>query len=235
MKRYRHLFFDLDNTLYDFSSNAYLAMKEAFIQIGLYEKLPSFDIFFNFYTTVNDELWSLYREKEISKDLLRVERFKRSLNNFNITPEISYVEIDDLYLKYMSTQTNLFPETIEILQELKKRAYILHIITNGFKEVQKEKLVNTGLNKFMTNVFISEEIKSPKPSREIFEWSIKSSNAKKKESLMIGDSWDSDIVGAKKFGIDQVYFNPERAEIDYKGFGEATFTIYKLSELLEIL
>lgn len=235
MTKYRHLFFDLDNTLYDFSTNAYLAMKEAFIQIGLYEKLPSFDIYFEYYTSVNDELWSLYREKKISKDFLRIERFKRTLSKFYISPEISYTEIDDLYLKIMSTQTNLFPETIEVLQELKKRGYYLHIITNGFKEVQKEKLENTGLNKFVTNVFISEEIKSPKPSREIFEWSVKSSNARKRESLMIGDSWDSDIVGAKKFGIDQVFFNPERTDIDYQNFGEPTFTIYTLSELLDIL
>lgn len=235
MKTYKHLFFDLDNTLYDFNTNAYIAMKEAFIEIGLFEQLPSFDDFFSQYEIINEELWSLYREKNISKENLRIERFKRSLNIYNITPEIPYTDIDDLYLKIMSTQTNLFPETKEILEELKKRNYKLHIITNGFREVQKDKINNTGLSQFITNVFISEEIKSPKPSREIFEWSVKSSNAKKKESLMIGDSWESDIIGAKKFGIDQVFFNPDRIKIDYQEYDEPTYTIYKLNQLLNIL
>lgn len=210
-------------------------MKEAFINLGLYERLPSFDDFFSQYEKINEELWSLYREKNISKDNLRIERFKRSLDIFNITPQMLYTDIDNLYLRIMSTQTNLFPETKEILEELKKRNYKLHIITNGFQEVQKDKINNTGLSQFITNVFISEEIKSPKPSREIFEWSVKSSNAKKKESLMIGDSWESDIIGAKKFGIDQVFFNPDKVEIDYQEYEEATYTIYKLNELLNIL
>lgn len=235
MKTYKHLFFDLDNTLYDFNTNAYIAMKEAFINLGLYERLPSFDDFFSQYEKINEELWSLYREKNISKDNLRIERFKRSLDIFNITPQMLYTDIDNLYLRIMSTQTNLFPETKEILEELKKRNYKLHIITNGFQEVQKDKINNTGLSQFITNVFISEEIKSPKPSREIFEWSVKSSNAKKKESLMIGDSWESDIIGAKKFGIDQVFFNPDKVEIDYQEYEEPTYTIYKLNELLNIL
>jgi putative hydrolase of the HAD superfamily len=233
--KYQHLFFDLDNTLYDFDANAYLAMKEAFTQLGITVALPSFDLFFPVYLQINDELWAEYREKRISKDLLRGLRFERSLGVFGVVPEIPYIQIDDLYLKFMTTQTNLFPETIEILTELKKRGYQLHIITNGFKEVQHDKLVNTGLNKFMTHVFISEDIKSPKPSHEIFEYSIKSSNARKKESLMIGDSWESDIIGAKNFGIDQVFFNPGKLLIDYGKYGTPTFTIEELNQLLIIL
>lgn len=233
--KYRHLFFDLDNTLYDFDTNAYLAMKEAFTELGILTKLPSFDLFFPVYLVINDELWAQYREKKIVKDILRGLRFERSLAEFGIVPDVPYLQIDDLYLKKMTCQTNLFPETIEILTELKKRGYQLHIITNGFKEVQHDKLVNTGLNAFITNVFISEDIKSTKPSHEIFEYSIKSSNARKKESLMIGDSWESDIIGAKNFGIDQVFFNPGKQIIDFEKVGEPTFTIEELKQLLAIL
>jgi putative hydrolase of the HAD superfamily len=233
--RYKHLFFDLDNTLYDFDTNAFLAMKEAFAQLGIIEQLPSFDEFFQVYTTINDELWALYREKKILKDVLRGLRFERSLGAFGVYPKIPYTEIDDLYLKFMPTYINLFPEAIEVLTELKKRGYILHIITNGFKEVQCDKLINTGLGKLMTNVFISETIKAPKPSKEIFEYSIKSSNARKKQSLMIGDSWDSDIVGAKNIGIDQVFFNPSKKSVDFGNYGEPTYTIEELTQLLEIL
>jgi putative hydrolase of the HAD superfamily len=235
LMKYHHLFFDLDNTLYDFDTNAFLAMKEAFTQLGLINELPSFKQYFSVYLVINDELWALYREKRISKEILRGLRFERSLTEFGIKSDIPYTQIDDLYLKIMSTQTNLFPETIEVLTELKKRGYMLHIITNGFKEVQRDKLINTGLGKFMTHVFISEDIKSPKPSREIFEYSIKSCNAKKKESLMIGDSWESDIIGAKNFGIDQVFFNPGNQQTDYEDYGEPTFIIQNISQLLNIL
>jgi putative hydrolase of the HAD superfamily len=96
-------------------------------------------------------------------------------------------------------------------------------------------LHNTGLIKYLTNIYISEEIKAPKPSREIFEHAIKSSNARKKESLMIGDSWESDIIGAKNFGIDQVFFKLNNNEIEYGTLGEPTYTISKLDELLNIL
>jgi len=232
---YRHLFFDLDNTLYDFDTNAYLAMKEVFEQLGIIGLLPSFEEFYSVYTTINDELWALYREKKILKDVLRGLRFERSLSEFGVIPQISFTDIDDLYLKFMTTQTNLFPDTINVLTELKKRGYILHIITNGFKEVQGEKLINTGLGKFMTNVYISEDIKSPKPQREIFEYAIKSSNARKKESLMIGDSWESDIIGAKNYGIDQVFFNPSKKGVDYSQYGKPTFLIEELTQLLVIL
>jgi putative hydrolase of the HAD superfamily len=234
MSKYRHLFFDLDNTLYDFSSNAFIAMKEAFRQLGIFPLLSSFDDYFSVYAKINDELWAEYREKKISKDLLRATRFERSLKEFGVTPKITHTEIDDLYLKIMSVQKNLFPRTLEILGELKNRGYQLHIITNGFKEVQYDKLQNTGLDNYMTNVFISEDIKSHKPSKEIFEYAIKSCNARKKESIMIGDSWESDIVGAKNFGIDQVFFNPEKIEIDFENYSEPTFTIYQLDQLLTI-
>jgi putative hydrolase of the HAD superfamily len=232
---YRHLFFDLDNTLYDFDTNAYHAMNETFAKLGISGLLPSFEEFFSVYTNINDELWALYREKKILKDVLRGLRFERSLSEFGVYPQIPYTEIDDLYLKFMTTQTNLFPDTIVVLTELKKRGYILHIITNGFKEVQGEKLINTGLGKFMTNIFISENIKSPKPQREIFEYSIKSSNARKKESLMIGDSWESDIIGAKNYGIDQVFFNPSKLGVDFEHYGKPTFMIEELTQLLDIL
>jgi len=235
MSKYRHLFFDLDNTLYDFSSNSFIAMKEAFNQLGILSQLPSFDEYFDVYIQINNDLWAEYREQKITKDLLRAARFERSLNAFKVTPVIAYTEIDDLYLKIMSEQTTLFPGTLEVLTELKIRGYQIHIITNGFKEVQHHKLRNTGLEKFVTNVFISEEIKSHKPSKEIFEHAIKSSNARKKESLMVGDSWESDIIGAKNFGIDQIFFNLENIEIDYGSYGEPTYTIFQLNQLLSIL
>lgn len=235
MQKYKHLFFDLDNTLYDFESNSYLALKLAFEQLGLFAQINSFDEYFKVYTIINEALWTEYREQRMPKEILRCKRHIDSLARFGIVPKMEATQIDDLYLKEMTGQTELFPCTVDVLTELKKRGYIIHIITNGFIEVQHDKLLNTGLIKFLTNIYISEEIKAPKPSHEIFEHAIKSSNARKKESLMIGDSWESDIIGAKNFGIDQVFFKLNHNEIDFGKYGEPTFTISKLDELLNIL
>lgn len=235
MTKYRHLFFDLDNTLYDFDTNAKLALKEALDQLNILSKQTSFNEYFEVYTRINDGLWALYREKKLAKEILRGRRHLESLAEFDIIPEIAPTKIDDLYLEIMSTQTKLFPDTIEVLTELKKRGYKIHIITNGFIEVQHDKLKNTGLDKFITNTYISEELKSPKPSKEIFEYAIKSSNARKKESIMIGDSWESDIIGAKNFGIDQIYFNLNKIDVDLLENKNATFIVTSLSELLNIL
>ncbi|MDA3927977.1 MAG: YjjG family noncanonical pyrimidine nucleotidase [Prolixibacteraceae bacterium] len=235
MTKYRHLFFDLDNTLYDFEANSYLALETVFQQLKIVENLPSFEEYFKVYSRINDNLWALYREKKMAKDVLRGKRHKNSLAEFNIEPPIAPLEIDNRYLKNMTTQTELFPGAIELLNALRKKGYNMHIITNGFKEVQNDKLINTGLKEYFTDIYISEEIKSPKPSREIFEHAIKSSNARKAESIMIGDSWESDIVGAKNFGIDQVYFKLNDLPVDEANYGKATHTITELNQLRTIL
>ncbi|MDA3880407.1 MAG: YjjG family noncanonical pyrimidine nucleotidase [Prolixibacteraceae bacterium] len=234
MLKYRHLFFDLDNTLYNFEANSYMAMKNAFQKIGLLELLDSFDAYFETYIGVNDALWADYRQKKISKEYLRGKRHEESLARYNITSGLSFTKIDDIYLEMMTHQTELFPDALEVLSALKQKGYLIHIITNGFKEVQHEKIEKTKLAQFVTDIYISEDIKAPKPSRAIFEYAIKSSNARKNESIMIGDSWESDIVGAKKFGIDQVFFRLNDDPVDYGDCGSPTFSIYKLSDLLEI-
>lgn len=235
MRKYKHLFFDLDNTLYDFERNSYQALKSVFNKLDLLKQITTFNEYFKVYSEINEALWTEYREQRMPKDILRGKRHTDSLARFNITTEIGATQIDDLYLKEMAGQTELFPCTVEVLAELKKRAYIIHIITNGFKEVQHYKIHNTGLIEYLTNIYISEEIKAPKPSSKIFEHAIKSSNARKKESLMIGDSWESDIIGAKNYGIDQVYFKTNNNEVEYGKLGEPTYTISKLDELLNIL
>lgn len=235
MQKYRHLFFDLDNTLYDFSANSKLALKEAFRQLGLLDLLPSFDRYFEVYSQINDALWAAYREQKLSKEILRGKRHYDSLLQFDIQPTMKATEIDDCYLQVMTLQTELFPDTIHVLGELRQRGYFIHIITNGFKEVQHHKLINTGLKPFVNDIYISEVIKAPKPARAIFDYALKSSNARKKESLMIGDSWESDIVGAKNAGIDQVYFQIDGAPEIPDGSEAPTYTIKDLKELLTIL
>lgn len=205
MRKYDHIFFDLDNTLWDFASNSGVAMKQTLEQNEILPLLKSFEAFFEVYEEINHSLWNEYHQKKISKQKLIVDRFCISLQKFGIT-ERNWEELNRQYLKNMALQTILFTGTIEMLNSLQAKGYKMYIITNGFKEVQHDKLINCGINHFFTRIFISEEIKTTKPHRQIFEYALKSSNAPKKKSIMIGDSWETDIEGALNFGIDQVMF-----------------------------
>lgn len=205
MRTYDHLFFDLDNTLWDFTTNSRLAMEQTLIQNELLPRLGSFDSYFRYYEKINHSLWNDYHSKKITKQKLITERFSRSMQPFGII-DYDWKVLNSWYLGNMALQTQLFPGTMETLTSLKSKGYQMHIITNGFREVQHLKLINCGLTGFFTKVFISEDIQTTKPHRQIFEHALKSTNAQKKRSIMIGDSWDTDIVGALEFGMDQIMF-----------------------------
>ena len=203
-KKYSHLFFDLDNTLWDFEKNSYDAMFVVFNKL----KMNSFDIgvnhFFDVYSKNNRFCWQEYRLGKLAKKELVVLRFKRTFEELKISG-IEPMHMNSLYLEYMPNCKNLVKGAFEILEYLKGKGYSLYIITNGFSEVQHRKLEISGINKFFTKIFISEDIKAPKPSKKIFEHAIKSSNAKKTSSIMIGDDVEADIRGAVEYGIDAVY------------------------------
>jgi len=205
MRTYDHLFFDLDNTLWDFTTNSRLAMEQTLIQNELLSRISSFEAFFEVYEQINQSLWSDYHSRKITKQKLIVERFSRSMKAFGIH-NYDWNELNSRYLENMALQTQLFPGTMKTLSTLKSKGYQMHIITNGFREVQHSKLSNCGLAGFFTKVFISEDIQTTKPHRQIFEHALKSTNSSKKRSIMIGDSWETDIIGALEFGMDQIMF-----------------------------
>jgi putative hydrolase of the HAD superfamily len=221
MRAYDHLFFDLDNTLWNFSINSHNALKITLAQSLILNQLPDFEDYFIVYETINNQLWDDYHHRKITKQKLIVERFQQSLTQFGIT-DCDWVELNRQYLENMAKQNVLIEGVPETLTLLQSRGYQMHIITNGFREVQRKKLDFCGLSPFFKKVFISEEIKTVKPQREIFEYAIKSVNAKKQRSIMIGDSWGTDILGARNFGIDQVMFlnkgqNKLPVEVDFPG------------------
>jgi YjjG family noncanonical pyrimidine nucleotidase len=236
---YKHLFFDLDNTVWDFELNSYHAMRDVYREYGLPGE--AYDDFFRIYTLHNDRLWELYRNNAIAKQELAGQRFELTFQDSGIT-HIDGLEFNKRYLGLMPGQTRLCDGAHEVLTRLARR-FELHIITNGFIEVQYKKLENSDLQKYFKKVFISEEIKSPKPSREIFEHALKSTNARKKESLMIGDSWEVDILGAMQVGIDQVHYAPgtentgfSQEETTQIAFSSTkTYRINSLSGIYEIL
>ncbi len=229
-KKYRHLFFDLDRTLWDFESNSIITLNIIFEKQGLHKIFPDFKIFVEHYKRHNEILWDLYRKGLITKDKLRNERFLRTLQEFSCEDEKLAKKIGDDYIELSPQQTGLFPGTIETLDYLKTK-YNMHIITNGFVEVQYTKLKNSGLKHYFDRIITSEEAKASKPKPEIFHCAISSSQAKKTESLMIGDDLKNDIIGAKKYGIDQVFFNPNKTVHQEK----VTFEIQSIKELMDIL
>ncbi|MEI7830059.1 MAG: YjjG family noncanonical pyrimidine nucleotidase [Prolixibacteraceae bacterium] len=239
--KYTHLFFDLDNTLWDFNANSYDALYLALKKLDLLEKIGSFESYFPIYYEVNERLWDLYRDNKITKSVLRGLRFEESLE-LNHTPMPGIGDIlNDAYLEEMPRQLRLVPGAIKVLDHLHHK-YKMAIITNGFREVQAEKLFQTGLTKYFDKVIISEEVGAQKPHRKIFEHAVKSMNAPKKKSLMIGDSWDADIVGAQLFGMDQVYYCPQPDKLPkddsrLNSFPQKTTTTFitHLHQLLEIL
>jgi putative hydrolase of the HAD superfamily len=203
-KKYTHLFFDLDNTLWDFEQNSQIAMQKTLSHFKLNEKGIGFETFYNSYSTHNKQLWREYRDGKVVKKELKRLRFEQTFKELGITG-IDPLEMNLFYLTEMPFQTNLVEGTVELLDYLTLKGYSLFIITNGFREVQLKKLEVSGLQKYFRKVYISEDIKAPKPSQKIFEHAVKSSNAKKESSLMIGDDFQTDIIGALQFGIDAVW------------------------------
>ena len=230
-KTYTHIFFDLDNTLWDFETNSRNAMQIIFQKLNL-GHMCDFNLFFETYTRHNDSLWLSYRNNGlIKKDLTRL-RFQNTFDDLEIKGIVAE-EMNELYLKEMPNQKILNDGVIEILNYLKKKRYQLNIITNGFSEVQRKKIETSGLNPFFDKIFISGEIKSPKPERGIFEYSIKSSNAKKMNSIMIGDDWDVDVLGAVNYGIDAVHYqsSPEQNLTNVSNLNNTSCHIYKTGKM----
>jgi putative hydrolase of the HAD superfamily len=232
LKKYTHLFFDLDNTLWDFDTNSRSALHNTFMHYQLDRQCASFSMFFETYTRINIFLWDEYKKGKLIKKELVQQRFQLTFDELKITGTDA-LSMNAFYLEEMPLQGRLMPGTNEMLEYLKKRGYMMYIITNGFIEVQYKKLEVADIAKFFEKVFISEEVKATKPSKEIFEYAIMSANARKKSCLMIGDDMDADIGGAISFGIDAIYFNPKKLPVPERIMNKnhGVYTITLLTDL----
>ena len=226
-----HIFFDLDRTLWDFETNSEITLIDIIKKFKLTQKgVPSAKEFIARYKIHNELLWGLYRQNKISKTDLRSKRFFITLQEYNINDKNLSEKIGTEYIKKSPLKTNLFPFSIEVLDYLYDK-YNLHIITNGFKEVQHTKLLSSHLDKYFQHVITSEEVGVKKPEKKIFDYALNRTNAKANESIMIGDDLMVDIIGSENAGIKGVYFNPES-----KNHNEnISYEISCLSELMQLL
>lgn len=230
MKKYKHLFFDIDRTLWDYETNAREALQDMYHKWDLNSLSIDFEVFLHEFDRYNELMWAKFQRGQIKKETLRDRRFYLTLKKLGIVNNDLARKLSVDYIELSPNKTNLYPDVIETLEYLKAK-YHLHIITNGFNEVQFRKLRNSGIERFFEKVITSDNAKSQKPNLKIFEYALTSVNAKKTESLMIGDDWNLDVMGAKAYGFDQVYFNPQAKFHE----GQATFEIKKMSELKQYM
>lgn len=227
--KYKHLFFDLDHTLWDFEKNSEETLRIIYSEFGLFSKgIEVFDAFAQVYSAHNDRLWERFRNGYIKREELRWKRMWLSLLDFKVTDLDLAHAMSVRYLELLPTQTLLMPFAKELLDHCKGR-YQMHLITNGFETTQWQKLQNSGIAGYFEHVVTSEKSMSLKPKREIFDYALQQAGAAPEESIMIGDALDVDILGAINAGWDQVYFNPAKHAHDK----QPTYEVACLSELLE--
>lgn len=200
----KHIFFDLDHTLWDFETNSDLAFKKTFQNLQLKVDLAKF---LNYYRPINQKYWKLYRDEKVSKIQLRYGRLKETFDFLKIGVTDAIIEaISVEYIRVLPENNKLFDGTLEILEHLSLK-YQMHIITNGFQEVQHLKLEKSGISKYFNHIITSESVGFQKPHPDIFLHAMKLANTNPQESIMIGDNWEADIMGAYQCGMQVIFCN----------------------------
>ncbi|MDP5093050.1 MAG: YjjG family noncanonical pyrimidine nucleotidase [Polaribacter sp.] len=215
----QHVFFDLDHTLWDFEKNSDLTFHKVFdkqqVQVNLQD-------FLTVYKPLNREFWKLYREEKISKEALRYQRLKKAFDAVNYT--ITDALIDTIaieYIDFLPHFNHLFDHTFEVLDYLKPK-YQLHIITNGFEEIQTKKMQSSNIHHYFDKIITSESVGVKKPNPKVFQHAMEITNARKDNSIMIGDSVEADIEGALQVGMKAIHCNFEGEQIVPKNFKSIT-------------
>ena len=234
--RYKDLFIDFDDTLYDTHGNAVIALSETFDYFHLDRYFSDPQVFYDAYWTANIDLWTQYAKGEITRDYLIVERFRRPLSvgkGIEITKELC-LEISDRFLDFCASKPGVISGAHEVMDYLKQRGYRMHMCSNGFHEVQYKKLDACGLRDYFDTIILSEDAGVNKPSKAYFDYALKVSGASRKTTLMIGDNLQSDILGALNAGLDAMLFN--RWAIEDKDIPQKpTFIVEHLRDIKRIL
>lgn len=230
--KYKHLFFDLDHTLWDFERNSSESLEEIFLNFSLETiGLDSSTSFINTFLRINTSLWDSFDRGIIHHGYIRENRFRMVFEELGVNCPPHHVEIGDYYLQSLPHKNHLLEGALDSLHYLTNKGYAMHIITNGFNDIQAKKIASSGITHFFKHVITFENASAKKPDPRIFEFALELSNAETDESIMIGDNWFADILGAKRAGLDTIYYNPAGLRFDQS----PTYDIRKLSELQAIL
>lgn len=230
--KYKHLFFDLDHTLWDFERNS----AECLADIYEYFKLESLNInnledFHKEFSIVNKHYWSLLESNQITHHELRQRRFRDTFINLGADIDEDFgLEVNEYFLGLLPQKAHLIEGAVEILEYLLPK-YELHIISNGWQDIQVNKMKSSEIHHYFGEIITNELAGTRKPDRRIFDYAVATTKANLAESLMIGDNYEADILGAISANMDTVFYNPDKLPTGQK----PTFEILKLVELKEIL
>lgn len=227
MQQYKNLFIDLDDTLYDFSAASQESFRETYDLLHYERYFNSFEHFYSIYEPYNLQLWHIYGEGKITKEELNKRRYSYPLEVVGVHDQ----ELADTFcreaLGRIPTKNKLIEGAKELLEYLRPK-YNLYILSNGFKELQSRKMCTVGIDKYFDALILSEDIGVNKPNRELYEYALQKTASTTEDSIMIGDMFETDIVGAANIGMKQIYFNPKKKEC-------MPFTpTYMVTELLQI-
>lgn len=227
MQRYKNLFIDLDDTVYDFSAASEESFRETYELLQYGRFFDSFEHYLSIYKPHNLELWRIYGEGKITKEELNKRRYSYPLECVGIHDQ----ELADTFCKEalsrIPTKGPLMPGVIELLEYLRPK-YRMFILSNGFKELQSRKMHAAGIDKYFDGLILSEDIGVNKPNRELYDYALQKTGSTLEESLMIGDMFETDIAGAANIGMEQIYYNPKGKQ------GHPFVPTYEVKHLLEI-
>ena len=227
MQRYKNLFIDLDDTIYDFSGASRESFRETYDLLHYERYFDSFEHYLSLYEPYNLELWRIYGEGKITKEELNKRRYSHPLECVGVKDQ----QLADTFcheaLGRIPTKGPLMPGAMEILEYLRPK-YNMYILSNGFKELQSRKMRTAGIDGYFDALILSEDIGINKPNRELYEYALEKTGSILSESLMIGDMFDTDIVGAANIGMEQMYYNPKEKK------GHPFTPTYEVTHLLQI-
>ena len=240
MKKYKDLFIDFDDTLYDTHGNAKLALAELYEDFNLgryFERLEDFTVP---YWQTNVDLWGQYARGKIDRPYLIVERFRRPLSCGFVSPGVHFeptkeycLEVSDHFLDLCANKPGVVAGAHDLMKYLRAQGYGLHLCSNGFHEVQYRKLRASKMEDFFDNIILSEDAGANKPLRAYFDYAMEKTGAKVETTLMIGDTFDTDILGAKAYGLDVMFFN--RNPRTFHPTESVNFEVHSLREIMKIL
>lgn len=228
----QHIFFDLDNTLWDHRRNAKLALEDLFKREQIREKYSlTFEEFHKEYFTINENLWAQIRDEKIDKEYIRKFRFHNTFLFFGIDDFELAQRFEINFLDEIVSYNHLVEGAFELLEYLSQKKYRLHVLSNGFKEVTYRKCELSGIKNYFETITSADEINIRKPQPEIFEYALNKSGTKKAESVIIGDDWTADIEGGLAFGMKAIFFDVFNDNYT----AENVKTVKRLSEIHELL
>jgi putative hydrolase of the HAD superfamily len=226
----RHLFFDLDHTLWDFEKNSKICIRQIYEQHKfIFPAEIGFEVFFQKFSTINSAMWNQLDLSLITHEYLRIFRFQKVLQALDIEIDEQFsLELNQMLLDILPYQQHLMDDAFDTLEVLASRDYKMHIISNGYQDIQIKKMKSGGIYHFFNQIITNDIAGARKPEKAIFDFALYKADADIGNSLMIGDNLIADIEGAKNAGLRTIYFNPEIEENNSENISE-------LKYLLEIL